>query len=477
MRKLVVLVLCSMAFGSEVDDRVRQADVRAARRMASLGLRALKEKQAAFGRRTLERVVALDPGNRIARGKLGFKKKKGEWVRPSGVEIEIAAWSDSDAARVSKLRAEMRKLEMARAQEIVKLVERYGSPETARPHLLSVLETLPRMEAIHVALGHEKIGGVYVRHELTDFARALPQRMAKWVACRTVGKAELSGKTMTFPGVAEPSAVARIGTREVVSDSTPEESQSYAAHTECAQRLVRLLLGEDAKVWDPSPVYFLTPIRYRDFIYDRHKDEATRKGRVKYAVYRAKDCVVVRVSTFENAIDVYAHNVGFFTASRTASPKKADGKPDTSRYAWFREGLGLMLSLELFDSAECWFSSEGESTGKAKPTLPVPETRTRKSCLAYLRGQMLDGTLPSMREIFGNSLNNLDRVRALQAWSFLRFLALYDPVGFRGLPAALQEQTSGAQADRALQAIQRAFGKPASALERLWRIYLLELTD
>ncbi|MHC4846996.1 MAG: hypothetical protein ACYTEG_00900, partial [Planctomycetota bacterium] len=247
-----------------------------------------------------------------------------------------------------------------------------------------------------------------------------------------------------FPGDATSGSVARIGAREVVAASTPEQSKAFAAHSECPQKFARLLLGDDADIWDPSPVYFLSATQYRDFIYDRH-GKGARERRVKYAVYRA-------------------------------SPKKADGKRDTNRYAWFREGLGLLLSLELLDSAECWFSSSTESAGKAKPTLPLPANRTRASCLAYLRGQLLDGVLPPLREIWGNSLNNLDRVRALQAWSFVRFLALYDPPAFKRLPPALQEQGSGAQVERTTKALEKAFGKPAAELERLWRIYLLELS-
>ena len=81
-----------------------------------------------------------------------------------------------------------------------------------------------------------------------------------------------------------------------------------------------------------------------------------------------------------------------------------------------------------------------------------------------------------MREVFGSSLNNLDRFRAIYAWTFVRFLALYDPDGFRAFPKALRAETEGAQADRALRAIEKAFGKKADVLLALWRAYLLELT-
>jgi len=476
VRILVLPVLCAVVLGADLEGRVHDASVRTARRITSVALKAEKQDQHATARRLFERAVALDPDNRIARGKLGFKKVKGAWTRDSATAAAVDAWDDTDPDRAAKLRAERGQLEEAHAQEILKLAEKWGTPETARSPLLALLDELPRMEAVHVALGHEKIGGVYVRPELTDFARALPQRLAAWSACRTPGIAEPTGKTLAFPGAGKPAAVARVGAREVAAASTREPSTQFAAQTECPQKFARLLLGADARIWDPSPVYFLPLKQYREFITSRHADEPTRERHLRYAVYRAKDCVVVRAASFALALDLYAHNVGYFTASNTSSPKREDGKPDTNRYAWWHEGLGLLLSLELLDTAETWFSSDRESTGKAKPTLPLPTTRTRASCLAYLRGQLLDGVLPPMREIWANSLNNLDRVRALQAWSFVRFLALYDPEAFRRLPAALQEQEKGAQVERAARALEKAFGKPADELERLWRVYLLELS-
>ena len=106
----------------------------------------------------------------------------------------------------------------------------------------------------------------------------------------------------------------------------------------------------------------------------------------------------------------------------------------------------------------------------------MPETRSRAVCLAYVRDQLYDGSLPPLREILGNSLNNLDRFRALEAWTYVRFLALLDPEAFRKLPAALRAQAEGSQADRSERALSAAYGKEAAELERLWRISLLELS-
>ncbi|MHC4850288.1 MAG: hypothetical protein ACYTEG_17830, partial [Planctomycetota bacterium] len=189
MRFLVVMALCSLALAADLEERLRQADVRIARRFSTLGLKAEKLGQRATARRLFERVLALDPKNRIARGKLGYKKSGGAWARSSRSAIEIDAWEDSDPERAAKLRDERGKLEQMRAREVLKLTGKWGTPESARPALLALLDSLPRMEAVHVALGHEKIGAVYVRHELTDFMRAMPQRMTKWKACREPGVA------------------------------------------------------------------------------------------------------------------------------------------------------------------------------------------------------------------------------------------------------------------------------------------------
>jgi hypothetical protein len=139
------------------------------------------------------------------------------------------------------------------------------------------------------------------------------------------------------------------------------------------------------------------------------------------------------------------------------------------------EGYGLHLSLDLFDSAETWFVSGGESAGKTTTTLPLPARLTRAACLAHVRDQLYDGSLPPLREIVGNTLNNLDKTRALQAWTFVRFLALYDPEASRSLPGALRGRTEDSKVGRSEGALQEAFGIDVAQLDSLWQAYLLEL--
>lgn len=80
---LLAALITTSASADELDSRLAQGDVRIARRLASVALKADKGKQQATARRLFERVMELDPENTIARGKLGFKKVSGSWSRSS----------------------------------------------------------------------------------------------------------------------------------------------------------------------------------------------------------------------------------------------------------------------------------------------------------------------------------------------------------------------------------------------------------
>ena len=93
-----------------------------------------------------------------------------------------------------------------------------------------------------------------------------------------------------------------------------------------------------------------------------------------------------------------------------------------------------------------------------------------------MRQNLLHGAAYSLREVFGRSLNNLDRLATLQAWTFLRFLYLYDPIGGKKFPPALGAQLEGPMPDRADGALKEAFGRDTDELERLWRRFTLEIS-
>ena len=270
----------------------------------------------------------------------------------------------------------------------------------------------------------------------------------------------------------------KVGEREVVSGYKTKNGRYVARRTDGAKRLMDLLFGAGMARYDPKRVYFISKTQYADLIGSRRKSDAARKRALRFASYRlGDDGIAIRTGNSNKmALDLYLHCVVFRTMQGVVSPVKEDGTRDGDRYAWFKESTALFATLELMDSATSWFSSNVESTGKAAPSLPLPDPTTREACLAFVREQIYDGTFPPMREIFGSSLNNLDRARAMYAWTLVRFLALYDPNGFRRFPGCLSRETEGPQADRAMRALEKAFGKKAEELLRLWQAFLVEVS-
>jgi len=472
----IPLLLGAAAEATEPAERFVRADRQAAGRFLSLALRADKRKQRATARGLFERILEFDPNHATARKWLKYRRAEGAWTRASADGAAVGRLANTDPQKVVLLRKERLKLEQRRATEVLRLAAKYATPADARPRIEALLSHVPRSEAVHRALGHERIGKLWVRPELTAYARAAPERVAAWGACRQPGDAYATKETLNFPGLKEPKPVLRVEKRLVASGYTRGNTLYLARRTQCAHTLMRLLLGDDAVLWDGSPLYFLSPRQYKAFIRHRHADDKTRRRKLRFSFYKGGDCYAVRTHDFARGLDLYAHTAGFWTIQALAGPKKPGGGRDYEKYPWLKEGFALLLTLEIFDTAHSWFTSSKESTGKAQPTLPLPDVRSRDVCLAYIRDQLYDGSLPPLREILGNSLNNLDRFRALEAWTYVRFLALYDPDAFRRLPAALRAQEEGAQADRSERALSAAFGKDASELERLWRISLLELS-
>jgi hypothetical protein len=176
-------------------------------------------------------------------------------------------------------------------------------------------------------------------------------------------------------------------------------------------------------------------------------------------------------------MDIYAHNVGYRSVVSLATPPLPDGAPKDApneHYAWFREGMGYLFSLELFDSASTSFYSTTESNRKVVGE-PPPKVQNRRTLAAWVASQRLAGVGHDLRDLLGRSLNNLDFHLSMEAWTFVRFLALHDPDAFRRLPAALAAQGEGPEADRADAALRSAFGRGVDELEPLWRVWVLEV--
>jgi hypothetical protein len=94
-----------------------------------------------------------------------------------------------------------------------------------------------------------------------------------------------------------------------------------------------------------------------------------------------------------------------------------------------------------------------------------------------MREQLVAGHGHRLRDVCARSLNNLDFLASMEAYTFLRFLFLYDPAAARGFPAALRAQTEGPQVDRTVRALGETFGMGLDELERLWRAFVLEISQ
>jgi hypothetical protein len=252
-----------------------------------------------------------------------------------------------------------------------------------------------------------------------------------------------------------------------------------ARRTECAHDLLGELFGTEAPRWDPLVVCFLLPAAYEAYVRARHPDKEVADRKLRSGTFRANDGFAMRVRAVGQAIDFYSHAVGFFTGERLASPrtKGPDGKEvvDDDVYPWFHEGLGYLLSLELWGTADSHFFSRTESSAKRISPLPRPKPENRETLLAWVGQNLLAGRGLGLREVLTRSLNGLDFQASMEAWTFLRFLALLDPEAFRRLPAALTAEVEGARAVRADRALTATYGRNLDALEALWRAWLLEV--
>jgi len=462
---LSLVVLASVALATDLDRKLVQVDAKHARAFVKLAQKAIKLDQKATARMLYERALALDPSNAKARRALGYKRVKGEWDREREAEGEVGRWRDTDRIAMGALRAERRHtLEGKRTADWIKTCAKDPT------RLKGLLRYSPRDSALHAALGHKN----GVRPELEKFAATMRERLAKLRACAAVDLAEPTKETVVIAGLRGNQPVFRVGERRVASSFPVQSMARFANKTQCVQSLFRLTLGDAVKPWDEGPVYFLGRNQYRDFLAAQEMSDGERAAWMKRRHYWGKRLQVFGAKDLAEALDFYAHAAAVYTIGsiRDAFP---ESDPSRDAHPWLIEGYGLFVTLELFDTAETFLTSGRESTGKIVSPLPPPTPIRRASALAHIRDELYFESLPSLRELLGSSMNGLDKVRSVQAWTFVRFLLLYDPDGFKKLPGAMRAQKGDSRAERSALALRAAFGVDAAKLERLWRLYLLEL--
>jgi len=264
------------------------------------------------------------------------------------------------------------------------------------------------------------------------------------------------------------------GGQEVVSTFTAEETQKIALELRRSYGFIGQLLGTKAEPWAPYRFCLLDAIAYRRMIYDRHDDPDEQAARLNFSSYECEDYVALMADTVPKAFDTVSHTVAYKTMQMMVAPGEEDSR-DLEAYAFMKEGFGYLVSLEMYDTALTYFHSGTESSGKLLAMTTPPSVNTRESVTRWLRENAMEGRTVPLPEVFGRSLNNLDFLISMQAWSFLRFLALYDDTAFRNFPLFLREKEKGAYATRVTESLKQSFGKDAAELERLWLAWLLEI--
>jgi hypothetical protein len=386
--------------------------------------------------------------------------------------------SDSDPDAAAELWKEAREIEASRARRIVRAASREELTPELRTLLTSLLDRAPREEAVHEALGHEKVDGRYVRPSLLPAARRRAEVEERWAEIRD----EAGGKVEdlrpgTLPGVPDALARAREGDHEVWSPFGSKATGLLARDAAVARAFLRAVFPEEV-IYDPPQVYFLDTTSYRAWHTQNASSKADLEDRLSRIDYHGGGYMVLQSNTPSFARDCYAHVLGYFSLQIQAAPPAPEGTErdwDLAAYPWLKEGAAYLATLELFDTAETYFYSAAESSGKVRSLFPPPEDLNARTAREWVRAHVLSGAAYPLTEVFGKSLNTLDQLASLQAWSFLRFLAIHDPEGLGKLPIALAAETKDGYPARADRALRKSLGMGTEEAERLWRAWILEV--
>jgi hypothetical protein len=461
-----------------------EVDRAAARRLVAVGRRAGRDGQEAAERRILTRALALDPEQSAARLRLGWKRARGEWQRSPQAAVDVESRADTSYAAAAGHRERARTVEAWRAGRLLELATADGHLVPAeRLLLLDVLSHAPDHDGVHEALGHTWTGGGWARPELLAAATSLTELEASWadLAGADVQVSRAHGADM--PGIEADLPVFTAGnTHHVLGMPTRDATSADALGLSLAAVPVRLrqlhagLFGDALRPWRRRNVWLTDRKGYLAAVDAHVADAAGRRRHRAQSALDLADTTVLWCDGPREAHDLYAHTLAF----RTSYYGLGRWAPDGSRagwdaHAWFHEGLAFLTTLELYDSASTVMFTRTGTSAKREAAHEPPASRGRAACLRYVRDALLDGTALSLRQVFSRTLNDLDLLASLEAWTFLRFAAAFDPDGLRRLPAELRAAQDGSYADRSAAAVERAFGRDLDEIERLWRTFTLEV--
>ncbi|MHC4339929.1 MAG: hypothetical protein ACYSX0_06920 [Planctomycetota bacterium] len=473
-----LILLAAVASAGDLDVALRNVNRGAGNRLMRLARTAEDAGLARTAVLLRERALLPCPDHPGARDKLGFKKRKGRWSRTAEARAALDRLEDSDEKLAAQYMKEATRVEEWRLGELVRVCRRYASPEQRRQVLLPILERMPRRTDVHEALGHEKIGRDYVRPELIDLVHTMPERVAAWRRCAEA-LIPLESCSAELPGLEGPLPAYRMEGQVVAVSLGPEATREIAQAVGRSRLLLTRLLGpKAAAAWAHSPVVFLDAKSYAEVLRTLHPDEETFKFYSAFGNYEHAEFYAIRTWSAAGAAERYAHGAAYMTMQELAAPgsREAAGRKDPNANAWLNEGFGYFCGFELFGTGNLSFVSIEESSAKIRLTRPPPAQKTRAACLAWMREQILAGHGHRLHDVCARSLNNLDFLASMEAYSFLRFLFLLDPAAARRFPAALRTQTEGPQVDRTDRALGETFGMGLGELERTWRAFVLEIS-
>jgi len=452
-------------------------DTETARRLVRLSREAEQTESLAALRVILERAIELQPGNSRARKGLRFVavRKTKEWKRSLDDQVEISKWKDKDPAAGARFIEDARELEHWRSRRYVRLYLRQPEGKRNKAILERLLVLTPREPALHEALGHPKIGDIHVRPELVDFVRKRRTVEKRWAACRKlVFEANPLETPFDVAGVPNELPTVLCEGQEFVSTFTDVETVRIAIEAQRSYAFIARLLGTKVEPWAPYRFCLLDSIGYRRMIYALHDDPDEQATRLNFSSYEHADYLALQADTVDKALDTVSHTIGYKTMQLMIAPGDGDDR-DIDAYAFMKEGFGYLVSLEMYNSATTWFHSGAESSRKVRAPVPPPEEKTIATCTRWLQAQAGKNQLLPLPQVFGRTLNNLDFLTSMQAWSFLRFLAIYDPAAFRNFPLFLREKEEAPYPERVAKSLEESFEKKPAELERLWRAWLLEI--
>jgi hypothetical protein len=253
---VLALTASATAQAHDLAGIVRKVEKRTVSNLLLLAKYAAQEDLQATARRIHERVLELDPENRIARARLGFRRVQDEWVREDGVSKEVAARKDGDAALGKKQQAAWERAEEKHLREVVRVCVKHGTLAQRRPILEPLLARLPRRTDLHEALGHVQVGDNYARPGMVEMVKLMPWRLQIWhnraTGPVTVTRSDFAGRV---PGLADEPVYYLADGSDVAT--TLEAGREIAVAVARTQAFLRLLLGDEARRWQPSPVLFL----------------------------------------------------------------------------------------------------------------------------------------------------------------------------------------------------------------------------